>query len=86
MTDREEEDTERDMKRQREERESYRDRKRQIEREGRRKGERKINEGESRRRTCLVCLFCFSPSSSTARPYCGRVPRLTSDNFTCCHT
>ena len=35
---------------------------------------------------CFVCLFGFLTSSSTYRPYRGRVPRLTSDNFTCCHT
>ena len=34
----------------------------------------------------FVCLFCFLTSSSTTRLCRGRVPRLTSDNFTCCHT
>ena len=29
-----------------------------------------------------VCLFGFLTSSSATRPYRGRVPRLTSDNFT----
>ena len=31
-------------------------------------------------------LVGFLTSSSTTRLYRGRVPRLTSDNFTCCHT
>ena len=31
-------------------------------------------------------LFGFLTSSSTTRLYRGRVPRLTSHNFTCCHT
>ena len=30
------------------------------------------------------CLLGFLTSSSTTRLYHGRVPRLTSDNFTCC--
>ena len=38
----------------------------------------------------LVCLFVwlvgFLTSSLTTRLYRGQVPRLTSDNFTCCHT
>ena len=34
----------------------------------------------------FVCLFGFLTSSSSTRLYRGRVPRLTSDNFTCCHT
>ena len=38
----------------------------------------------------FVCLFGwlvgFLTSSSTTRLYRGQVPRLTSDNFTCCHT
>ena len=34
----------------------------------------------------FVCLVGFLTSSSTTRLYRGRVPRLTSDNFTCCHT
>ena len=34
----------------------------------------------------FVCLFGFLPSSSITRLYRGRVPRLTFDNFTCCHT
>ena len=38
------------------------------------------------RRFLFVCLFGFLTSSSTTRLYRGRVPRLTSDNFTCCHT
>ena len=33
----------------------------------------------------LVCLFGFLTSSSTTRLYRGRVPRLKSDNFMCCH-
>ena len=33
-----------------------------------------------------ICLFGFSTSSSAARIYRGRIPRLTSDNFTCCLT
>ena len=33
-----------------------------------------------------VCFFDFLASSSTTRLYSGQVPRLTSDNFTCCHT
>ena len=33
-----------------------------------------------------VCLVGFLTSSSTTRLYLGRAPRLTSDNFTCCHT
>ena len=38
-------------------------------------------------RYCLfVWLFGFLTSLSTTRRYRGRVPRLTSDNFTCCHT
>ena len=32
------------------------------------------------------CLFDFLTSSLTTRLYRGRVPRLTSDNCTCCHT
>ena len=31
-------------------------------------------------------MFGFLTSSSATRLYRGRVPRLTSDNFTCCHT
>ena len=34
----------------------------------------------------FVCLFRFLTSSSITRLYRVRVPRLTSDNFTCCHT
>ena len=34
----------------------------------------------------FVCLFRFLTSSSTTRLYRGRVPRLTSDNYKCCHT
>ena len=34
----------------------------------------------------FVCLFGFFTSSSATSLYRGRVPRLTSDNFTCCHT
>ena len=34
----------------------------------------------------FVCLFGLITSSSTTRLYRGRVPRLTSSNFTCCHT
>ena len=34
----------------------------------------------------FVCLVGFSTSSSTTRLYRGRAPRLTSANFTCCHT
>ena len=34
----------------------------------------------------LVCLVGFLTSSTTTKLYRGRVPRLTSDNFTCCHT
>ena len=34
----------------------------------------------------FVCLVGFLTSSSASRLYRGRVPRLTSDNFTCCHT
>ena len=37
-----------------------------------------------------LCLFVwlvgFLASSSTTSLYRGRVPRLASDNFTCCHT
>ena len=36
--------------------------------------------------TSFVCLFDFLTSSSATRIYPGRVPRLTSGNFTCCHT
>ena len=43
--------------------------------------------------TFLLCCFClfvwlvgFLTSSSTTRLYRGRVSRLKSDNFTCCHT
>ena len=32
------------------------------------------------------CLVGFLTSSSTTRLYRGRVPRLTSDNITCCRT
>ena len=32
------------------------------------------------------CLFGFLMSSSATRLYRGRVPRLKSDNFKCCHT
>ena len=35
---------------------------------------------------CGFGLFGFLTSSSTTRLYPGRVPRLTYDNFTCCHT
>ena len=34
----------------------------------------------------FVYLVGFLKSSSPTRLYRGRVPRLTSDNFTCCHT
>ena len=34
----------------------------------------------------FVWLVGFLTSSTAARLYCGRVPRLTSDNFTWCHT
>ena len=35
---------------------------------------------------CLfVCWFDFLMPLSITRLYRGRVPRLTSDNFTCCH-
>ena len=34
---------------------------------------------------CLFCLFDFLTSSTTTRLYCGRIPRLKSDNFICCH-
>ena len=34
----------------------------------------------------LVCFFGFLTSSPTARLYRGQVPRLTFDNFMCCHT
>ena len=34
----------------------------------------------------LVCLSGFLTSSLTTRQYRGRAPRLTSDNFRCCHT
>ena len=34
----------------------------------------------------FVCLVGFLTSSSTTRLYRGRVPKLASDNFTCCHT
>ena len=37
-------------------------------------------------REVFLCLFRFSTSSSTTRLCRGRVPRLTSDTFTCCHT
>ena len=35
---------------------------------------------------CDICLFGFLTSSPTTRLYRRRVPRLTSDNFMCCHT
>ena len=35
---------------------------------------------------CLFSLVGFLTSSSTTRLYRGRVPKLTSDNCTCCHT
>ena len=34
----------------------------------------------------LFCLFGFFTSSSATRLYHQQVPRLTSDNFMCCHT
>ena len=34
----------------------------------------------------LVCLVRFLTSTSASRLSRGRVPRLVSDNFTCCHT
>ena len=34
----------------------------------------------------FLCLFAFLTSSSATRLCRGRVPRLTSDNLTCCHT
>ena len=34
----------------------------------------------------FVCLFGFLTSSSTTKLYRRRVPRLMSDNFTCCDT
>ena len=34
----------------------------------------------------IVCLFGVFTSSPTTRLYHGRVPRFTSDNFTCCYT
>ena len=37
-------------------------------------------------RAFFVCLFGFLTSSSTTRLYRGRFPRLTFDNFKCCHT
>ena len=46
--------------------------------------ERLISEGGSSR--SLVWLAGFFTSSSTTRLYRGRVPRLTSDNFTYSHT
>ena len=33
-----------------------------------------------------LCLFGFFTSSSVTRLNLARVPRLTSDNCTCCHT
>ena len=40
--------------------------------------------------TEVACVFVwlvgFLTSSPTTRLYRGRVPRLTTDNFTCCHT
>ena len=32
------------------------------------------------------CLFCFLMSSSATKLSPGQVPRMTSDNFMCCHT
>ena len=50
-------------------------------------GFRRISSVEDRERQSKVfCLFGFLTSSSTTRLYSGRVPKLTSDNFTCCHT
>ena len=37
-------------------------------------------------RVCFVFFFGFLTSSSTTRLYCGRAPRLTYDNYKCCHT
>ena len=34
----------------------------------------------------FVCLVGFLTVLSTTRLHRGRDPRLTSDNFTCCHT
>ena len=34
----------------------------------------------------VACLVGFLTSSSATSVYHGRVPRLTSDNFSCCHT
>ena len=39
-----------------------------------------------KKKMSVICLLGFFTSSSTTRLCRGRVPRLTSDNFTCCHT
>ena len=78
------------------ERETERDREteREIEREKQKETETDRQKGRFHAgadvlctaRDLFVCLFAFLTSSSTTRLYRGRVPRLTSDNFTCCHT
>ena len=57
-------------------RESERERERERERGGGGEGDSQTGFG----------LFDFLTSSSTTRLYRGRVPRLTSNNFMCCHT
>ena len=44
------------------------------------------NYHSARRARSIVCLVGFLTPSSSTRLYHGRIPRLTSDNFTCCHT
>ena len=59
----------------------YRERTRERAREREREKERE------RLRVCLsVGLSGFLTSSSATRLYRGRVPKLTSDNLTSCHT
>ena len=35
---------------------------------------------------CIGCIFLFHYVLVATRLWCGRIPRLASDNFTCCHS
>ena len=62
-------------------------REREIDRE--REREREIDrerEREREKERQRDCLSGFLASSSTTRLPRGRIPRLTSDNYKCCHT